>query len=503
MIQLDKNSILLSTLKFRRFPMPFLACHMFPFCDPRGLKASAYYQSMKAFLTTNCFVPIASRYTDFSESHFSEKFVLSNLKPNPLSVFLLFCLLSGPSNAGSAGREFVMSFMKNFRNSNAKLQLYVTAVEAQTKVKVEVPPLKYMREKTIKVGESVTFVVPPQCELGLGMRSRNSVLIHSTADVTVTAYNFKTKTADTSVVYPITEWGTEYFTFTPTKYNNKEFSVTNGGKPNRVEIAPTNQVTFNRRNYNRNQKVVINLQPYESVLLSSNSDLTDSLVTSKLPVAVFTGHACTTVFSWYCNHVFEQLLPVNKWGSEFFVPQLSFQTQHDSVYLQASQPTKVTVTAGTTKRVLSLTRGKVQSLASTKANPLHIKANRGIQVLMTFNGFRQGRTIYDTYLMAILPMERFCSAYSLVPRVGFQNRALIVAQTNAVNGIRFGGKRKPNIQWKQFPGTAYSWAQLAFNSASTLSSSGPSFGLYSVGVRYMNAYGSPGQCSRGKDYIAF
>lgn len=396
-----------------------------------------------------------------------------------------------------------MSFMTNYDNNKAKLELYVTAVQAQTKVIVEVPPLKFRQEKTVNIGESVTFTVPPQCELGLGVKSRNSVLIHATADVTVTAYNFKFKTADTSVVYPITEWGTEYFTFTPTKYNKKEFSVTNGGKPNRVQIVPTNRVTFNRRNYNRNQKIVINLQPYESVLLWSNSVLTDSVVTSTLPVAVFTGHACTSVFSYYCNHVFEQLLPVNKWGSEFFVPQLSFQRNYDSVYLQASQPTKVTVTAGTTKRVLSLKRGVVQHQQNTKANPLHIKANHGIQVLITFNGFKQGNTIYDTYLMAILPMERFCSAYSLFPRSSFANRALIVAQTNAVDGIRFGGNRKPNIQWKRFPGTAYSWAQMAVNSASTLSSSGPSFGLYSVGVRYMNAYGSPGQCSHGKGYIAF
>lgn len=431
-----------------------------------------------------------------------------NLKLNPLLMcisvcFLALCLLSGPSDAGSAGREFVMSFMMNYRKSPATLELYVTAVQAQTKVTVEVPPLKFTQQKTINVGRSVTFKVPAACELDPGTRSRNSVLIHASADVTVTAYNFKDKTADTTVVYPITEWGTEYFTYTPTKYGGKEFSVTNGGKVNRVNIVPKNQVLFNRRNYNKNQKITIDLQPYESVLLSSNNDLTDSIVTSGQPVAVFTGHTCTTVFSRYCNHVFEQLLPVNKWGSEFFVPLLSFQRQYDSVYLQASQPTKVTVTTGTKKSVLSLTRGKVQQLQNKKPNALHIKANHGIQVLTTFNGYIQGSTIYDTYLMTILPMEHFCSAYSLFPRGGFANRALIVAQTNAVDGIRFANKRKPNIQWKQFPGTAYSWAQMAVNSASTLSSSGPSFGLYSVGVKYMNAYGSPGQCSRGKGCIAF
>lgn len=392
-----------------------------------------------------------------------------------------------------------MSFLRNYDQSKAQLQLYVTAVQANTKVIVEVRPLKFKQQKTLKIGQSVTFTVPSNCELSSGVKSPNSVLIRSEADVTVTSFNFKTKTADTSVVYPITEWGTEYFTFTPTKYPKKEFSVTNGGKVNKVVIVPKSAVIFNRRTYQANQKIVIDLQPYESVLLMSNNDLTDSVVTSRHPVAVFTGHACTSVFSYYCNHVVEQLLPVNKWGTEFFVPQLSFQNQYDSVYLQASQPTKVTVRAGTKTHVLSLTRGKMKSVQSRKPNQLHIKATHGIQVLTTFNGYRRGKTIYDTYLMTILPMDHFCAAYSVFPRSGFQNRALIVAPTSAVNGIRFGGNRKPNIKWKQFPGTAYSWAQMAINSASTLSSSGPNFGLYSVGVRYMNAYGSPGQCSRGKD----
>lgn len=453
-----------------------------------------------------------SSFTGFVKHRFvPDYFILGNLKRSLLltcvflSVSLLFPHLPGPSSAGWAGREFALSFMQNYkpRYNSPRFQLYITAVQANAKVTVQVPPLNFKQEKILNAGERVTISLPTSVEIYGSTKSPNTVRIEASADVTVTSFNYKLFTADTSVVYPTTEWGTEYFIFTPAGsfYGTyREFSVTNGKKSNKVEIFPQGSIKFQGRVYKSGSRMVIGLQPYESVQLQSSKELSGTRVASQHPVAVVTGHTCAWRFA-RCNHVHEQLLPVSRWGSSFIVPPLIFQKKYDSVYLQASQPTRVTVQYSNRKDFLSLTRGKVMEIRYRNPETLSIQADHGIQVLMLFNGvMRYWLHYYDPFLMTILPTDRFCSSYSLEALESFENQALIVAQTSAVAELRFDGANLPrNVQWKKVAGTDFSWAQMFYkknpgNNKHTLSSSGSRFALYSIGVSQMNGYGAPGQC---------
>ncbi|XP_032374142.1 IgGFc-binding protein isoform X1 [Etheostoma spectabile] len=426
-----------------------------------------------------------------------------------MGTILLLCalgaLLSCPSNAGWAGREFALSFMQNYAPNydSPRFQLYITAVQANAKVKVQVPPLNFKQEKTLNAGESVTISLPTSVEMYGSQKSPNTVRIEASADVTITSFSSKLYTADTSVVYPTTEWGTEYFIFTPSgsPYGSfKEFSVTNGKESNKVEIFPLGSINFQGRVYESGSRMLIDLQPFESVQLQSVYELSGTRVASQLPVAVVTGHTCTWQFS-KCNHVYEQLLPVSRWGSSFIVPPLTFQDRYDSVFLLASQPTRATVQYGNREDVLTMTRGQIMEVRYHNPETLSIQADHGIQVLMLFNGVTKSFfSFYDPFLMTILSTDRFCSSYSLEALEGFENQALIVAQTSAMAELRIDGTNMPhNVEWKKIAGTAFSWAEMPYkqnpgNNKHTVSSSGSRFALYSIGVSQMNGYGAPGQC---------
>lgn len=434
---------------------------------------------------------------------------------------MFFCLfpallhLSGPSSAGWAGREFALSFMQNYapRYDTPRFQLYISAVQANAKVTVQVPPLNFKQVTTVKAGEVVTIDLPKRVEIYGSAKSPNTVRIEASTDVTVTSFNYKLYTADTSVVYPITEWGTEYFIFTPVRspYRSfKEFSVTNGKEVNKVKVFPQGLIRFQGRVYQRGSTMVIDLQPYESVQLQSTYDISGTRVDSQHPVAVSAGHTCTWRFST-CNYVYEQLLPVNKWGSNFIVPSLSFQKRFDSVYIQASQATRVTVQYGNHNNILSLTRRQVIEIKCRYPETLSIQADHGIQVLMLFNGVRRNWfQFYDPFLMTILPTDRFCSSYSMEALDGFQNQALIVAKTSVMAELRIDGTNLPRgVQWKKVVGTDYSWAEMSYKrtpgrTGHIVSSSGSGFALYSIGVSQKNGYGAPGQCIQpGKVKVAF
>ncbi|XP_026150201.1 uncharacterized protein LOC113122825 [Mastacembelus armatus] len=410
-----------------------------------------------------------------------------------------------PHHVGWPGREFFLSFMQNYLpNYDApRFQLYITAVQPNARVTVQVPSLKFKEEHTINAGNGATFSLPTTVEIYGSVKSPNTVHIKASADVTVTALSYKQDTADTAVIFPVTDWGTEYFIFTPTgtpQGSFKEFSVTNGKESNKVEIFPRASISFQGRVYGSGSQMVIDLQPYESVQLQSPHDLSGTRVTSQRPVAVFTGHSCTWQFS-KCNFVFEQLLPVSGWGSSFIVPPLSIQTKYDSVFLQASQPTKVTVQYPSRQDVLSLTGGQFKELQYHSPETLSIQADQGIQVLLFFNGVTLNKDkYYDSFLMTILSTDRYCSSYSIEALRDFENQILIVAQTSAIAELRIDGVNLPaTVQWKKVTGTDFSWAEMPVKytpdrNRHTVSSSGSSFALYTIGFSHMNGYGSPAQC---------
>ncbi|XP_068180237.1 IgGFc-binding protein [Antennarius striatus] len=430
-----------------------------------------------------------------------------------MRTLLLLCALGAsficPASAGVLGREFVVTFMENFKwhwpYSGSHLQIYITAVQANTKVTVQVPPLKFRKEKTLNVGERVIIDLPKEVELSGSKKSPNTVHIEASADVSVSSLNFKKFTADNSLVYPTSEWGTEYFILTPTSgpfSTCGEFAVTNGKERNNVEIFPKGIIKFQGSIYGNHKKLVIALEPYESVQIQSHYDLSGTRITSQLPVAVLTGHSCTWRFS-KCNHVYEQLLPVGKWGSKFMVPPLSFQTKYDLVFIIASQPTQVNVRNGPRKEVIHLSRGDVKELRYIKPHTLYIESNHGIQVIMLFNGRTYNIFRYiDPFMMTILPTDRFCTSYSLEALNDFENKALIVAKTNAIERLLIDGRELPrDIRWNAVPETDFSWVEISYTKTSgssrhTMSTSGPPFALYGVGVSQMNGYGSPAQCLR-------
>uniref|UniRef100_A0A8C5DKG4 IgGFc-binding protein-like n=1 Tax=Gouania willdenowi TaxID=441366 RepID=A0A8C5DKG4_GOUWI len=384
------------------------------------------------------------------------------------------------------------------------------SLTADAKVSVQAPSLKFKQEIKLKAGKGTAINIPTKIEMYGSKKSPYTVIVEASADVAVTSFSSKTYTTDTSLIYPTTEWGTEYIIFTPEgspRGTFKEFSVTNGEKSNKIEILPNGLITFQNQIYSNGKKIVLDLKPYESVQFQSEYRLSGTKVSSKHPVAVFTGHTCTWTFS-KCNHVYEQLLPVSNWGTSFIIPPLSFQNKYDSVYVQASKTAQITVNNGKQTDHLTVNMGQTLEIQYSKDETLYIQADQGIQVLLLFNGLTRRRTnFYDPFLMTILPTDRFCSSYSFDALGGFENKALIVAETRALGALKMDGANMPrSVQWKKVKGSDYSWTEISYKKCSkdnkhTVVSANSRFALYTFGVSQMNAYGTAGQCVQpGKNH---
>lgn len=414
-----------------------------------------------------------------------------------LLICCFFLHFLDPTRAGMAGREFVFSFMQNAYASHytAKHILFISAIKGTATVRVQARSVNFDRTITVPPMRSIGVHLPPKIELCASKKSYKTVLIDATADVSITSYSSKKWTADTSVVYPTKTWGTEYLIFTPSgtlaaTYN--EFSVTNGKQGNKVEIYLQGNVNFENKHYPKGHKLEVDLLPYQALEVQSRDDLTNTRIVSKRPVAVVTGHSCTTHFA-KCNHVYEQLLPVSAWGSNFIVPPIRYQTKFDTVYIQASQDTTVRIASGNTKTI-HMKSWSVYEHNYKWPTALSIQANHGIQVLLLFKGLTFNRyQFYDPFLINMLSTEYFCSSYLLLPLPSFINSALIVANKDATRKIKFPTKKG---RWLPVTRTDFLWMQFSVEQRTSqiVSSSGSPFGLYSFGVGNRNGYGSAGHC---------
>ncbi|XP_029023837.1 IgGFc-binding protein-like [Betta splendens] len=422
---------------------------------------------------------------------------------------LLHCLLSllliGLCSASPAGREFATSFMQNLGSdgSDTRFVVEVAALPSSrgtTKVKVTAVGQTY--EKEISPGKSESFKLPNSVEMKSSQKSKQAVLIETSQDVTVMSLNYKQYTADTSVVYPVNDWGTEYFIFTPSSFMKdtfKEFSITNYKEANTVEILLQGSVRFQGKHYRRGSKMTLKLEPLETAQIQSQDDLSGTKVTSRLPVAVSSGHSCAQKYT-SCNHVYEQLLPASSWGKEFVIAPLPYHSiissLHDSVFVQASQPTKITLSVDGKVQTYPMFAGQTLELYSQWPYAMYLTSDKGVQVLFEFNGGPDDVLEYfDPFLMTILPTSYFSTSYSLEGQGEFYNNVIIVARNKDLNGITIDPQpQSATFTWQNVTGTDFSWTEMYYSTGANfykISHPESPFGLYSYGVSYANGYGSP------------
>uniref|UniRef100_K7FN87 VWFD domain-containing protein n=1 Tax=Pelodiscus sinensis TaxID=13735 RepID=K7FN87_PELSI len=412
--------------------------------------------------------------------------------------------------SGPQGTEFITVFMQNhlpyYGGKNFKL--FITGYVPGTIVTISVNKADFLVTVTAHPEDTVSVMIPAFVDLAGSQVSDHTVIIRSDHEISILSLNYKTYTADTTVVYPVQRLGTEYYVVTPMGNREdlgKQFAVVAWKDPTVVEVYLKGAVTFQGETYRAGRKLVISLRAYQAVQLQSQDDLSGTRIVSANPVAVYSGHVCVLKHT-ACDYVSEQLLPVSGWGTTFIVPPLSFQPKFDLVYVAASQHTHMDYRAGNMKATRDLVAGQVVPFEIKFPNPLYISASAGIQVVFFCTGGKKGAISYDPFLLTIPDVSGYCQIYHIHGQDKYENYALITAKTSESGGITTDKKPLGNLVWKPIPGTEFSWAQYSPGKGfkrETIEHPRSPFGLLSIGIASKTAYGSPaiGASKAGKTWL--
>ena len=106
-----------------------------------------------------------------------------------------------------------------------------------------------------------------------------------------------------------------------------------------LTITPYHNVTIGTESVKAGESMDVTLHKAETLLIAFIGDLTGTKVTSNRPISFFCGDQCTNIPSGvpYCDHIVEQLPPVEAWGRRFATAPLKTRMSFDVFRFVASE----------------------------------------------------------------------------------------------------------------------------------------------------------------------
>jgi len=259
------------------------------------------------------------------------------------------------------GKEFWLGFMLNFENDpnlDQGLKVFI-ASQNNTSGTLEIPQQGYSENFTVAANQITTITLPNSLveHYLSGIVEDKGIYISSLDTIAVFAINLKEFTGDGSKVVPIQTLGTEYMipSYEGLFGYNSELLIVATEDDTEVEITLTSP---SDNGIPAGTPFTLSLDRGESYqLISTNGgDFTGSVIRGTdesgvcRPFAVFSGVRCVNipVSCVACDHIFDQSLPVDTWGTDYFIVPFDFATGYTYRILALENNTTVTLNDGST-----------------------------------------------------------------------------------------------------------------------------------------------------------
>ena len=268
-------------------------------------------------------------------------------KQQYLLLLVILPSVLAAQSPSTKGTDFWLGFMYNYETAAVKdkiLTLFISADEG-TSGTIEIPGINWETTFTVATNSTTEITIPRNAEAPFQEgKSSSGIHITSEMDVSVYALSYLSATSDAAIVYPTNTLGKVYYGMDYSSRNPRgnlfpsELLIVAVENNTEVEIVPTGNTGGG---IGAGESFIITLQQGETYQLlgsRSNESLTGTLIRS-VPntdgecndFAVFGGHACAEVPIGvrFCDHLFEQVPPVSRWGSSFVV--VPFETRETDI----------------------------------------------------------------------------------------------------------------------------------------------------------------------------
>jgi len=379
-------------------------------------------------------------------------------------ILTLMLLVSGVYAQSTTGTEFWLSFLEN--DDTAETLLYITSDVGATGT-ASIPGSGWSENFTIPANGSVQVTIPDAenaaIEVGNTIFNRG-VKVVSDSPVAVYAANQRNASSDATLAMPVDGLGDSYYinAYTPFNTNNPSQFVIVGVEDNTsIEIVPSAAVTGGSA---AGVTFNITINQGEVYLVKSTGDLTGTSVKATdvgvcNNFAIFAGNKCANVplSCTYCDHIYEQMIPVKAWGLEYVTVPLMTRSGDTFRILASVHGTNVTIDGGAP---IVLNEGEFHEVHQSDAS--FIQADNPISVAQYSEGTSCDGVTSDPFMIMLSPVEQ---TLDYIVFQAFTTTAInqfytnIVAETPNTGLVEFNGV--PVAGWTVVPSNpAYSYARM-------------------------------------------
>lgn len=409
----------------------------------------------------------------------------------------------------SEGTEFWLCFARNYMSERKdggavsqiiNLELFITS-NLTSKVTVEIDGIGYKRQVKVEGGTVFNLQVDPSAQV-TGEEVIQRLAVHVTSDNPISIYGLSRRwqTTDTYLGLPVSVLGTEYraICYSFSEGMMSQFNVIATEDATEVTITPT--VKTRKHAADKPFTVKLNKGDVYSVAAEveggGSGDLTGTLITSNKKIAVFSGHQCAYVPRGLigCNHLIEQLPPINAWGKHYYAGKLERRSR-STIRVMASQPqTKVFENSNL---VTVLDAGQYYENSNVRQN-LQITADKPVLLAQYSQGFTNGDDVGDPMMLLISPTQQFLKQYRFATPINgeWKHYVNIVVPTRAIPSLRLNSRKLDTSQFQRLGISRYSVAQVQIPFGTHTVVADEPFGLSSYGFGYggqaYDAYGNMG-----------
>lgn len=453
---------------------------------------------------------------------------------NSLISFLLLILISSFTVAQEApeeghelkikkpvGTEFWLTFMMNFREEPSSpknaltLELFITG-DNDANVIIECPALKYQETLFVPAGTVRSLLLSDKMMVRSSevIERRLAVRVSSDNPVSVYGLNRRYQTTDTYLGLPNHVLGDEYrvMCYHVAEELSPVFAIVAVDDNTLVNITPS-ALTFKGKKKSESFTVTLNKGDVYQVRSETNRmqlrqlrigerdvDLTGTHIKANKNIAVFSGHECTYVPVGppkikACNHIVEQIPPVNSWGKHFYIGRLQGRSTFTYRVLAHNDDTKVFENS---KLIATLKAGEYFERNTNE--DLQITADKPVLVAQYSQGYENGDSIGDPMMLLISPTQQFLSSYRFATPVNgsWNHYVNVVTPTRSIGTMKLNDKRIDPKKFKPLGISRYSIAYIQVPFGTHFLTGREPFGMYSYGFGFgdnvdaYDAYGNMG-----------
>jgi hypothetical protein len=353
-----------------------------------------------------------------------------------VAAFFAFFIEPYAQSTSTQGKDFWLSFGMNggYKADSLDLQVRIVAGANTAEVKFIYTESVTTNTVTIPAGNVVTFSLSDMQKSrvfsNITGKSDKSLHIESNEPISVYALNQGAYTTDATNVLPVTALGIEYYHISYKSSKDSEFEFDDDGY--------TLIATENNTDIYVNNKWTVNLnkgQVYSAYF--PDSDSTGIHITSTHPVAYFVTNKCVyvPVDKYACDCLYQQLVPVNKWGNNFLVPvthrgreRIRIVASQDGTLISQTGGVIKTDNAGYGQNSLTLNKGQFVELETALSTcGCYITANKPIGVCSYLIGMEYSSlTVHtgDPAMAWVPPIEQSVTGALISPFIPSGNSAL-------------------------------------------------------------------------------